>query len=223
MKQLAGEPPWPFRRRLGLIDQILPWHRPQVRVATVIGSDDRPLRLWANWSALMPSLGLLMKGLPSKATIRPWIYPNKGGGRAIPFGTMHFNEANNRRWIEALERPDVYLDQLEIWSPARASTIERGICPNLYIQYFGDDLSGEQGFILAVRLDRIAALGEVADAILKEVGTLLEPSRMLIADRSWEERRIAGLIRVNNLDDRGPRDAFEWAESNARRQVKAFA
>ena len=136
---------------------------------------------------------------------------------------MHFNEANNRRWVEALESPDVYLDQLEIWSPARPSTIERGICPDLYIQYFGDDLSGEQGFILAVRLDQLAALGEAADAVLKDVETLLAPSQMLIADRSWEERRIAGLIRVNNLDDRGPFDAFEWAQANPRRQVQAFA
>ena len=208
---------------LGLIDRMLPWHKPQVRVATVIGSDDRPLREWANWSALMPALGTLTQRLPNKATIRPWIYPNKGGGRAVPFGTMHFNEANNRRWIEALESPDVYLDQLEIWSPARPSTIERGICPYLYIQYFGDDLSGEQGFILAVRLDQVAALGEAADAVVKEVETLLAPSQMLIADRSWEERRIAGLIRVNNLDDRGPFDAFEWAQANPRRQVQAFA
>ena len=223
MKQPAGEPPWPFRRHLGPVVRFLPWHKPQVRVATVIGSDDRPLRDWANWSALMPSLDALTQELSQKATIRPWIYPNKGGSRAIPFGRMHFNDSNNRRWIDALESPDVYLDQLEIWSPARPSTVERGLCPDLYIQYFGDALSGEQGFILAVRLDQVEALGEAADAVLRKVETLLAPSQMLIADRSWEERRIAGLIRVNNLDDRGPWDAFEWAKANASRQVRAFA
>ena len=223
MKQPAGEPSWLFRRRLGPVERLLPWHKPQVRVGTVIGSDERPLRHWANWAALMPPLDALAQRLHHKATIRPWIYPNKGGSRAVPFGLLRFNEANNRRWIEALENPDVYLDQLEIWSPARSSTIERGICPDLYIQYFGNDVSGEQGFVLSVRLDQIEALGEAAEALLKKVETLLAPSHRLIADRSWEERRIAGLIRVNNLDDRGPWDAFEWAQANVIRQVPAFA
>ena len=223
MKQPAGEPPWPFRRSLGPVSRLLPWHKPQVRVAAVIGSDDRPLREWSNWAELMPALNALTQRLPHKATIRPWIYPSSGKGRAVSFGLMHFNEANNRRWIEALESPDVYLDQLEIWSPARPSTIERGICPDLYIQHYGDDMSDDQGFILAVRLDQIEALGEAADAVLKEVDRLLAPSRLLIADRSWEERRIAGLIRVNNLDDRGAWDAFEWAQANVSRQVPAFA
>jgi hypothetical protein len=31
------------------------------------------------------------------------------------------------------------------------------------------------------------------------------------------------LIRANNLDDRGPYDAFEWAQANLSRQVPAFA
>lgn len=223
MKQLAGQPSWLFRRRLGPVERLMPWHKPQVRVGTVIGSDERPLRRWANWAALMPTLDAITQTLRHKATIRPWIYPSNGKGKAVPFGFLRFNEANNRRWIEALESPDVYLDQLEIWSPARSSTIERGTCPDLYIQYFGDDLNGEQGFVLAVRLDQIDVLGKAADAVLKDVETLLAPSQVLIADRSWEERRIAGLIRVNNLDDRGPWDSFEWAEENASRQVPAFA
>jgi hypothetical protein len=58
---------------------------------------------------------------------------------------------------------------------------------------------------------------------MKQVQALLAPSRALVSDRSWAERRIAGLIRVNNLDDRGPWDAFEWAEANLSRQVPAFA
>lgn len=223
MEHENGEPPWPFKRRLTLFERILPWHKPQVRVAAVIGTNDRPLNQWSNWSQLMPSLTALTQRLDRKATIRPWIYSRKGGNRALPFGLMHFTEENNRRWIDALASPEVYLDQLQIWSPARSSTIEKGMCPDLYIQFVGDDLLDEQGFVLSLSLDQLHALAAAADEVIRQVEALLAPGRALVADRSWEERRIAGLIRVNNLDDRGPTDAFEWAEANPNRQVQAFA
>lgn len=220
---MKGDPPWPFRRRLSWIGRNLPWHRPQVRVAAVLGDNANSLQRWDNWVRLQPSLADLVSLLPQKATIRPFIYSRQRSSRPQAFGLLRFSEANNRRWIEALHDPELYLDQLQIWSPARSSTIEKGLCPDFYFQLFSDDLGNEQGVVLAVRLDRLGLLGAAADRLVHDLQAILRPARTLIADRAWPERRIAGLIRVNNLDDRAAFDAFEWAEANPSRQVQAFA
>ena len=218
----SREPPWFLRRRHGWLARHLPWHRPRVRVAAVIGSDSRPLRHWENWRRIVPAMTALVDLLPKPATIRPWHYRH-GQSRHISYGLLRWNEENNRRWTEGAKEPDVFMRKTEIWSPSRSSTIEKHLYPDFYALIDGGQTVDRQGFTLAVRLDLLPGLAAAADAVVAEVEALIPDSRRLIADRTWEERRILGVIRENNLDDAIGLDAFEWAEANPHRQVPAFA
>lgn len=218
----SGEPPWPFRRRLGWIARVLPWHRPRVRVASVIGSDARPLRDWQNWQQVVPAITRLVDLLPQRATIRPWLYGGGKSGRPIPFGTLYWNLENNRRWSESLQDPAIFMRKTEIWSPSRSSSIEKQIYPNLFAQLDGGQTVDRQGFVLAIRLDLLPSLAAAANEVVAQVRDVMPESRTLIADRAWEERRILGWVRVNNLDDAITLDAFEWADANKHAQVEAF-
>lgn len=218
----SRELPWFLRRRHGWLARMLPWHRPRVRVAAVIGSDSRPLRHWENWRRIVPAMNALVDLLPKPATIRPEHY-REGRRRQIPYGLMRWNEENNRRWTAGAEEPDLYMRKTEIWSPARSSTIEMRRYPDFYALIDGGQSVDRQGFALALRLDLLPGLAAAADAVVAEVEALIPDSRRLIADRTWEERRILGVIRENNLDDAISLDAFEWAEANPHRQFPAFS
>ena len=44
----------------------------------------------------------------------------------------------------------------------------------------------------------------------------------LIADRGWAERRVAGMIRINDLNDRAAFDAFEWGSGKPKAASASF-
>jgi hypothetical protein len=221
-KASAGEPPWLLRSSLGWFARHLPWHRPRVRVATVMGSDERPLRLWESWQHVVPAMTALVELLPHPATIRPWHYHEDQPNRPITYGLLQWNQESNRRWTATLKDPRVYMAKTEIWSPARSSTVQARRYPDLYAQLGGGQVVDEQGFVLAIRLDHLPKLAAAANKVLKAVEGVMPASRTLIADRTWEERRIAGWVRVNNLDDASTIDACEWADANPSRRVGAF-
>lgn len=190
-------------------------------MAAVVGSVDRQLARWSNWAAILPALNALASGLDRTPSLRPRVFSHSCG-RQLSFGRLHFAEADHRRWTEALDDPDHYFDQVQIWSPSRAASIERGRVPSFYLQLVGDEELGEQGLVLSIARERLGGLAQAADRLLLEVAGILSPCRTLVADRPWAEGRILGVLKVNNLDDRGPWDAFAWAEQNPSMCVPAF-
>ena len=216
-------PPWFLRGHLGPVARFLPWHRPRLRVAAIMGSDSAPLRRWENWRRVMPALDALVALLPRPATIRPWHYHHDRPSRPIAYGRLGWSAAANRRWTGAMADPLVFNAKTELWSPARPSTVEKRIDPDFYVQLGGGQAVERQGFVLALRLPLLTPpVAEAANAVVAAVAAAMPDSETLIADRTWAERRIMGWVRVNNLDDALTVDAFDWARDNPARRVPRF-
>jgi hypothetical protein len=45
----------------------------------------------------------------------------------------------------------------------------------------------------------------------------------MVFDRGWEEKKILGLLRVNNLDDDWAFSAMAWAEEHPHARRESFA
>ncbi|HYD14279.1 MAG TPA: hypothetical protein VEC11_15645 [Allosphingosinicella sp.] len=223
--QAAPAPrPLPFllRNHLGPLARSLPWHRPRLRVAAIMGSDARPLRLPENWERVTPALDALIALLPKPATIRPWHYHADRPGRPVAYGRLGWSAEANRRWTEAMTDPQIFMAKTELWSPSRSSTVERRLDPDFYVQLGWDRTGERQGFLLALRLELLPALADAANQVVAAVAAIMPDSETLVADRSWAARRILGVVRLNNLDDALAIDAFEWASENPARRVPAF-
>lgn len=213
--------PWPFGE--GPFHRFYPWNRPRLRIACLADMSDLLLHRWENWSRVLPAMTALVERLPRPTNISSY-QTAPGSEKALPFGRMRWSEANNRRWTtEYLEGPGAAeFNEASFWSPSRRSSIEQGEDPAFYARI--QHLAGfGQSFVLALRLDQLPAAAAAADAVLDAVTALLPDAKLLICDRRWEERRVMGVVKENNLDDVGARSAMEWAEAHPRARVRSFA
>lgn len=217
------EAPRPARE--GLLHRILPWNRPQLRIACVMASSDPPLHKPEHWSRIEPAMTALVERLPRPTNINSF-QTRPGADKALKFGMMRWSEENNRRWTrEYLDGPEpAEFHHMELWSPSRRSSVEQRKDPEFFARLEYHPLLGEQAFILALRLDQLAAAGAAADAVIEAVRALLPDSKCLICDRRWEERAwLLGTIKQNNLDDVPAGSAFEYAERHPKARKPGFA
>ena len=224
----AGPAPWPFDEPAEPAawnpSRLLPWNRPSLRVACLIGGADPPLHRWEHWRRIVPALSELVEHLPRATAIRSFQSRPDRLSTPLPFGKLPWGEAANRKWtslyLEAAE-PVEFL-KTEIWSPSCGTWKKEGRDPELYARLERSPVDDGQAFILALRRDQLAHAGAAADAVLDAVAALLPGSRRLIADRRWDERRILGIIRQNPLESTPAHRLMEYAEAHPRAQVTSF-
>ena len=229
--------PWPFddarpehapragRRRAGLA-AWLPWNRPNLRIACLIGGAGPPLHRWEHWRRIFPAFSDLVEHLPRATAIRSFQY-RPGLSSPLPFGKLPWGEASHRKWtslyLEAAE-PVEFL-QTEFWSPSCGTWKKEGRDPELYARLERSPVDETQAFILALRRDQLKTPGAAAaaDRLLDAVAALLPATRRLVFDRNWDEKRLFLAMRLNPLESTGAHDLMSWAEAHPRAQVQSFA
>jgi hypothetical protein len=234
----AGPAPWPFddaapegggaRGRfspLAGLASLLPWNRPNLRIACLVGGLDPPLHRWEHMRRIVPAMSELVEHLPRATAIRSFQY-RPGLSTPLPFGKLPWGEAANRKWtslyLEAAE-PVEFL-QTEFWSPSCGTWKKEGKDPELYARLERSEVDQAQAFILAVRRDQLRTPGvaTAADAVLDAVAALLPGTKRIVFDRAWNEKRILFAIRQNPLESTGAHRVMEWAQAHPRSQVASF-
>jgi uncharacterized protein DUF4304 len=198
--------------------------RPRLRVGVVVGGLEPPLWRWEHWRRIVPVMDELVALLPRPVSILSQ-QGHESDMKALPFGRMPWSEAGNRKWTtKYLDGPEpVCFTRTEFWSPSRTTWVEEGKDPEMYARLDRDPHGEVQGFILALRRDRLATLGlaEAADRTLAAVAAALPGSRRVINDRGWAESKFL-MVQSNPLDWPGSGLVHEWGSKRPWSQVAAF-
>ncbi len=188
--------------------------RPRLRVGVVVGGLEPPLWRWEHWRGIVPVMDELVRRLPRPVSILSQ-QGYESDMKSLPFGRMPWGEAGNRKWTtQYLDGPEpVYFTHTEFWSPSRSIWVEEGRDPEMYARLDRDPFGEVQGFILALRRDRLATpgLAEAADRTLAAVAAALPGSRRLINDRGWAESKFL-MVQSNPLDWPSSELVHLWGE-----------
>jgi hypothetical protein len=226
--KVAGPPPWPLGDGpFARFATLLPWNRPNMRIACLLAGPEPPLYRWETWRKIVAPMTELVKLLPRPATIRSFQH-RPGESKWLPFGHLPWSEANNRKWTsEYLEAPEaVEFEATEVWSPSRSTWAEEGKNPELYAKIDGNTHRETQGFILALRRDVLKSapgIAEAADGVIGAVAAALPNIRRVVFDRGWSEKRLFAVIAQNPLDYTDSHEVTAWAEAHPRAHVASFA
>jgi hypothetical protein len=225
--KVEGPPPWPMGDGpFARFATLLPWNRPNMRIACLLAGPEPPLYRWETWREIVAPMSELADLLPRPTSIRSY-QSRPGESKWLPFGRLAWSEASNRKWTsEYLEAPEpVQFEATEIWSPSRSTWAEEGKNPELYTKIDRNTAWETQGFILALRRDVLKSapgIAEAAGRVIDAVAAALPDARRVVFDRGWNEKRVFAVIAQNPLDYTGSREVMEWAEAHPWAHVASF-
>lgn len=223
-----GPPPWPFGDGpFARFATLLPWNRPTMRIGCLVAGPRPPLHRWETWRPIVAPMTDLVNLLPRRTSIRSFQH-RPGESKWLPFGTLPWNEASNRKWSsEYLDASaPVEFEATEIWSPSRSTWADEGKEPQLYAKIDWNRFGESQGFILALRRDVLKSspgAPGAAGRVLEAVAAALPDGRCVVFDRGWNEKRLFGVIAQNPLDYTGSQEVMAWADAHPRAHVPSFA
>jgi hypothetical protein len=186
----------------------------------------RPLWTWENWSHIMPPLKSVISGIDSEAVI----HPRQSGDHDdwLSFGRLPWNDTNNRTWTtKYLADPSlvgkVRFVATEIWAPSRDISLERRRGPELFCVLDRNEAADTQGFVLAIRKDKLRRVDLAADDTIFSVRELLTPHDCITFDRRWgESDRFGPDLVAGGLDRTGSTDLLRWAKGHRKHHVRSF-
>ena len=225
--KLEAPAPWPFGDGpFARFATLFPWNRPNMRIACLLAGAEPPLYRWESWRKIVAPMSELAGLLPRPTSIRSFQH-RLGESKWLTFGRLSWSEASNRKWTsEYLEAPEpVEFDATEIWSPSRSTWAEEGKNPELYAKIDNNVVWETQGFILALRRDVLKStpgIAEAAGRVIDAVAAALPDPRRAVFDRSWNEKRLFGVIAQNPLDYSCSQDVMAWAEAHPWAHVASF-
>jgi hypothetical protein len=226
--KLDGPAPWPLGDGpLARFATLLPWNRPNMRIACLLAGPEPPLYRWETWQKIVAPITGLADLLPRRTSIRSYQH-RPGESKWLPFGRLSWSEDSNRKWTsDYLEKPEpVEFEATEIWSPSRSTWAEEGKNPELYAKVDNNTAWETQGFILALRRDVLKStpgIAEAAGQVIDAVAAALPDARVVVFDRAWNEKRLFAVIAQNPLDYTGSQEVMAWAEAHPWAHVASFA
>jgi hypothetical protein len=226
--KLDGPAPWPLGDGpLARFATLLPWNRPNMRIACLLAGPEPPLYRWETWQKIVAPITGLADLLPRRTSIRSYQH-RPGESKWLPFGRLSWSEDSNRKWTsDYLEKPEpVEFEATEIWSPSRSTWAEEGKNPELYAKVDNNTAWETQGFILALRRDVLKStpgIAEAAGQVIAAVAAALPDARVVVFDRAWNEKRVFAVIAQNPLDYTGSQEVMAWAEAHPWAHVASFA
>jgi hypothetical protein len=226
--KLDGLAPWPLGDGpFARFATLLPWNRPNMRIACLFAGSEPPLYRWETWRKIVAPMTELTGLLPRPSSIRSYQH-RPGESKWLPFGRLSWSESSNRKWTsDYLEKPEpVEFEATEIWSPSRSTWAEEGKNPELYAKVDNNSVWETQGFILALRRDVLKStpgIAEAAGQVIDAVAAALPDARVVVFDRAWNEKRVFAVIAQNPLDYTGSQEVMAWAEAHPWAHVASFA
>jgi len=223
--QTGGRQQGVFRRLLERVQSLRLFE--SYRVGVVLERRlSHPLWAWENWSRIMPPLTAVISGIDTEAVI----HPRQAGDRDnwLSFGRLPWNDKSNRAWTtKYLADPSlvgkVHFVATEIWAPSRAISFERRRGPELFCVLDRNEAADTQGFVLAIRKDKLRRVDIVADETIFSVRELLTPHDCINFDRQWGQSGRFGFDpAVNGLDRTGSTDLLHWAKNHRKHHVRSF-
>ena len=186
----------------------------------------RPLWTWENWSKIMPPLKAVISGIDTEAVI----HPRQSGDHDewLSFGRLPWNDKNNRTWTtKYLADPSLVgkarFLATEIWAPSRDISFERRRGPELFCVLDRNEAADTQGFVLAIRKDKLRRVDLAADDTIFSVREFYTESDCINFDRQWgESGRFGSNLVGSGLDQTGSTGLLRWAKDHRKHHVRSF-
>lgn len=214
---------------LEAVTRIIPWARAErYRVACLYEyNPPRDAQLSRHWPKLFPALDLVVRAMPYRCYLRSVQYnpevaaQDDEKGSVIRFPKLTWSEANNRKWVDDLEKRAAFeLDVTEFWSPWQKDLEDRRGGPDLYMKLNAASECHSpapeyewQSLTIAIKHDLLGAVKPQVQNVLARAGELMTRPQLLVFDRTWAERgKYTSFIRTNGLEDSHPDMLARWCD-----------